>query len=599
MTELLQKGRETLAIDSAMFMPSAHVARLTAAVVVSQSGRSTEAVQAMEALTIPRLALTNDDDSPLAHLCEAVVPLGFLEDSPIYTLGYTGTLQALGLTVSALFGEPPDLGWDSLPDQVESTLENAREPIQSLARTVRNIRCVDFVGGGSHAAAAMEGALLLREAARIPTSVYSLHQYLHGPVESVGEGVLVVIIGGSRERELAIEVARTGADVLVVTTFEVDSLPTLQTVRLPTLPPLLEATLEVLPLQLLAADLATLQGIKVEGLRRLQRDTKIGCEPSLAVKRRRPGAIGIDLGGTKLSIAAVSDRSGDTVYFETVSTPKEPMQMRQAVFTLLERARVAASRSAVEIEGVGLAVPEVVGLDGRILSHTVVPGLDSGAWFRDVMKVCPAVIESDVRAAARAEALCGKGVSYASFCYLSIGTGISYSFVKDGVVHAGARGAAIHLGSAVTAEWGTGIDRQAWVLEKRASGPALLLRYRDLGGTAETTEKILQLYGFEKAATQALKEVAHDLGLGISLVVNLLDPDAIVLGGGLGTAGPPFFQLVDTATRAYIWTDAARDLPIVEAALGPRSAVIGAAFAGWDNALGRAGPSRPTKLRVW
>ena len=229
-------------------------------------------------------------------------------------------------------------------------------------------------------------------------------------------------------------------------------------------------------------------------------------------------------------------------------------------------------------------MPELVGLDGRIVSEAVVPGLDADAWVSRLETVGPTVVESDVRAGATAEAICGAGRPYRSFCFVSVGTGISYCHVEQGVAHRGAHGAAILLGSSVTAEWVADGARHQWVLEELASGPALLARYRDLGGTGATPAEILHAYGEEEAATQAVAEAARALGIGIAMLVNLIDPEAVVVGGGLGSAAGPFWELTVESAREHIWADVARDVAVVQAELGARSAAIGAALIGWERA---------------
>jgi glucokinase len=165
---------------------------------------------------------------------------------------------------------------------------------------------------------------------------------------------------------------------------------------------------------------------------------------------------------------------------------------------------------------------------------------------------------------------------------VSVGTGISYALVLNGVVYRGARGAAIQLGNSVAAEWETDGVRHTWVLEEIASGPAMLTRYLKLGGIGATTEAVLAAYGEEEAATRAVRETARAFGIGLGLLVNLLDPDVVVVGGGLGSAPGPFWDLGVAAARDHVWCDAARSLPILQAELGPRSAAVGAAIVGFE-----------------
>jgi glucokinase len=78
-------------------------------------------------------------------------------------------------------------------------------------------------------------------------------------------------------------------------------------------------------------------------------------------------------------------------------------------------------------------------------------------------------------------------------------------------------------------------------------------------------------------AVQVVRTAGEALGNSAGWLVNVLDPAAIIVGGGLGLAGGLYWDSFVTATRAHIWADASRELPIVPAALGAEAGLIGAA----------------------
>ncbi len=294
------------------------------------------------------------------------------------------------------------------------------------------------------------------------------------------------------------------------------------------------------------------------------------------------GAIGIDIGGSKIAVALVSVPIGRLECHETKPTPDAGGEAVLSVAAALaDKALSLARRRRIEVTGIGIGVPELVDRDGRITTHCVVPGLQTDDWATWFGRFAPTIIESDVRAAALAEATLGAGRYYQSVGYVSVGTGISYCWVCDGVAHVGSRGAAIQLGNAVTAEWQADGELHEWMLERLASGPALLARYKELGGTCSTTRAVIAAHGREAVAKQAVDEAARALGIGIALLVNLLDPDAIVVGGGLGSAAGPYWEGTVASAREHICSEGARGMPLVQAQLGPQSAVIGAALAGY------------------
>ena len=155
---------------------------------MSQTGKSAEVYAALQDTGCPRLVVTDVDDSPLTGLAEAVVPLSLLPDSNVRTIGYTGTIQALGLLRDAVAGRDhtasADPTWEDAADGLEALLPAAEELAEGLLPRLRGVTAFDVVGSGVHAGTALQGALLLREVCKLPATGYETYQYLHGPVEA-------------------------------------------------------------------------------------------------------------------------------------------------------------------------------------------------------------------------------------------------------------------------------------------------------------------------------------------------------------------------------------------------------------------------------
>ncbi|HEY0948919.1 SIS domain-containing protein [Nocardioides sp.] len=245
-------------------------------VAMSESGRSSETVAALEATTGRRIAITNFTDSPLAALVDEVVALGSGPDSPVYTTGYTATLQAVGLLGEHWAGSGTD--WSALPDQAARAVAEAKPVIDSVVERFDEARIIDVVGSGASLTTAGEGALLLREAARALTAAHETHNYLHGPMEPLDPSVACVVVGAGRELRLAREVSDLGCCTLLVTTETgVDADDRLALIRLPEPPsPLARSVLEIVPLQLLGWSLASRRGLHADGFRYEQDDIKLG-----------------------------------------------------------------------------------------------------------------------------------------------------------------------------------------------------------------------------------------------------------------------------------------------------------------------------------
>lgn len=81
----------------------------------------------------------------------------------------------------------------------------------------------------------------------------------------------------------------------------------------------------------------------------------------------------------------------------------------------------------------------------------------------------------------------------------------------------------------------------------------------------------------DQAAAAIIESAGVALGVSLGWLVNVLDPEALVIGGGLGMAEGPFWDTMIASTREHIWSDTSRDLPILHAALGNDAGIIGAA----------------------
>jgi glucosamine--fructose-6-phosphate aminotransferase (isomerizing) len=232
-------------------------------VLVSQSGKSTEILDVLERLDgAPTIAISAFGDSPLAQAADAWLPLGNEIDTAVSTLGYTATLQTLGLLTDALLEQTGE--WDELPGLLDATLERLAPHARELAPAFSEITMLDAVGAGPAAGSAGEAALLAREALLLPAAEYETRQYLHGPMESVMAGFGAVLFGAERELRLARTLAGYGATVATIgkgADFLVGSDPILQ----------------ILPMQLLVQYVAELRGLRVDSLAREQDDTKVAA----------------------------------------------------------------------------------------------------------------------------------------------------------------------------------------------------------------------------------------------------------------------------------------------------------------------------------
>jgi glucokinase len=291
-------------------------------------------------------------------------------------------------------------------------------------------------------------------------------------------------------------------------------------------------------------------------------------------------AIGVDVGGTKIA-AGVVTREGELLFPRRLPTAAErggEAALRDVEALSTELIKLAEG-AGMKVVGIGLCVAELVDLQGNITSgHTIKwEGWPIGARLS---QIAPTVIEADVRAAALGEATYGAGRDHEIFLYLTVGTGISCCLVSHKRPYAGAHGDALICASSpltsICSECGA-TSRVA--LEEYASGPAIVRRYQDYSRKkiSRAEEVIKAALDGDGRAIEILRSAGDALGVTTGLLVNTLDPEAVVVGGGLGRVDGIYWECFLHSAREHIWAEARRDLPIKHAAL-EHGGVIGAAI---------------------
>lgn len=302
-------------------------------------------------------------------------------------------------------------------------------------------------------------------------------------------------------------------------------------------------------------------------------------------------AIGIDVGGTKTAAARVG-ADGSIVARATLPTPAD--DMAATLDTILEAARAVLSP---DVRAVGIAAAGLVEWATGILRFA--PNL---AW-RDVPLVehlggalgLPVVADNDNTAAAWGEFRFGAGRDYRHMLLVGVGTGIGGGIVADGVLFRGANGFAADIGHIIVEPdgplCGCG-NRGCW--EQVASGQAVtragrravrggeqtLLRDQAAGDPERVTGPMVTKAARDGDAVSIaiIAEVGRRLGEGIGGLVNVLDTEVVVVGGGVADAGELLLTPAREAFRRTVEAvDRRPDVPLVHALLGNDAGVVGAA----------------------
>ena len=307
--------------------------------------------------------------------------------------------------------------------------------------------------------------------------------------------------------------------------------------------------------------------------------------------------IGIDLGGTNISMGIVSE-AGKILRRLSIPTKKFSAaadiinDIISGIFNLLEQE--AANPSEIDLIGIG--VPGIADFDAGIVIYT--PNLNMrNVPIKEIIESkvgIPVKINNDANCAALGEALAGAAKGVKNAILLTLGTGVGSGIIIDGKIYSGCNHSAGELGHAVIAVDGRkcGCGRNG-CLEAYASATALIKDAVDMlksrpdsqlheicqGRLDEIDGKMI----FEAAASGdicakiVLERYIKYLGEGIITIVNIFRPEKIVLGGGIANAGDLLIAPVNEYIKGKCMGGNLIPVPpVVKAALGDDAGVVGA-----------------------
>lgn len=305
---------------------------------------------------------------------------------------------------------------------------------------------------------------------------------------------------------------------------------------------------------------------------------------------------GIDLGGTKI-LALIADATGQVLGRARVAT--DSAQGPEAVIArIVETVRAAAGDAQVDLAHVraaGVSAPGPIDARAGIITDPPnLPGWHNVPLARSLHERLgiPTLLENDANCQAVAEHQFGAGRGYAHMIFITVSTGIGGGIILNNELYTGASGAAGeigHIGVSVDGPMcGAG---HVGCLEAFASGTAIATRARDMiaaGGLIRTARlaeqdppvsaKTVFLAGQqgEAEATAIIESAGRYLGIGLASLINIFNPQAIVIGGGVSNMGETLLGPAVEMARARAFPQAFMDVRIVEGELGERAGALGA-----------------------
>lgn len=292
--------------------------------------------------------------------------------------------------------------------------------------------------------------------------------------------------------------------------------------------------------------------------------------------------LGIDWGGTKMEIIALSEK-GMVRFRKRVATPKGDYDgCLRAVAALVADAEAATGKTGT----LGVGIPGSLSPATGLVKNSNATWLNGKPLDRDLQELLgrPVRIQNDANCFAVSEATDGAGAGKAVVHAIIIGTGCGSGIAINGKAHSGANGIAGEWG-AITVPWMTEEEfpgPDCWIGHKGAieywcSGTGFQADYQMRTGTGLKGPDIIALKREgDPLATEFYRAYVSRLGRALALSANLLDPDVLVLGGGMSNVDELYDDLPD-AMAPYIFSDS-YDTPILKAVHGDSSGVRGAAW---------------------
>lgn len=307
-------------------------------------------------------------------------------------------------------------------------------------------------------------------------------------------------------------------------------------------------------------------------------------------------AIGLDIGGTKIH-AGVIDRDGTILHMIGYPTQTTDMPLIEHIKRIAGEALSWQRHAMAEAEviGIGIGTAGQVEWPTGIIRYAseLLPNY-TGTPLKELITSAfglPVIVDNDVNVMAITETRLGAGRNVQHMVGLTLGTGVGGVVVANGVILRGKWGGAGEIGHMPVDFKGIPcICGGIGCLEQYASGTSIAARYHErmaaFGETADsppdTREVVRRWMAGDTAAIEVMDDAFRALGAAIAGLMHLYNPELIVIGGGLADIGEPLLSRIRKEAYARAMPSFAEGVPIVRAASGNGSGMIGAALQLWE-----------------
>lgn len=290
-------------------------------------------------------------------------------------------------------------------------------------------------------------------------------------------------------------------------------------------------------------------------------------------------AIGVDLGGSRLKTVAI-DRDGQVLekHVESIRNDDDPgFDMAPWADLVVQRVSDLEARLG-RAAAIGLAAPGLPDKAQTSIAHLParLQGIETLNWSRLLQREAPVPVLNDARAALVAERGYGAAKGCDNVIMLTLGTGVGGAAMVDGHLLRGHINRAGHLGHITLNPWGPpGITGIPGSLEEAIGECSLLQRTRKR--YANTMEVIDAYRNGDTVAAEIWLRSVYALACGIASLINVLDPQVVIIGGGIASAGEALFDPLREYLNDVEWRPTGDAVEIRPATLGEFAGAIGAA----------------------
>lgn len=283
--------------------------------------------------------------------------------------------------------------------------------------------------------------------------------------------------------------------------------------------------------------------------------------------------LGIDLGGSSIKAVAVTS-DGETLEKQAIPFEDAQMEWADRIRDLVEGLQRRRGWPAA----LGLCAPGLASRDGRCIVHMPgrLHGLEGLDWREHLGFPGPVSVLNDAHAALLGEAWLGAARGLENVIMLTLGTGVGGAAIVDGRLLRGHLGRAGHLGHITLDSRAPNDDVGTPGSLEMAIGNKTV-RARSHGRYSTTRDLVDAARAGDPKASSLWRESIRGLAVGINSLINVLDPEAVILGGGIAQAGAELFTPLLDHLAGHEWRPMESRVRILPAALGDLAGAYGAA----------------------